>query len=69
MARNMSFAITTSQVRDRSKTVTRRLGWRFLKRGDVVCAVVKNMGLKKGEKVQRLCRILISERIWGRNRV
>ncbi|MEM1213836.1 MAG: ASCH domain-containing protein [Planctomycetota bacterium] len=52
--RNMSFALTTGQLLDGSKTVTRRLGWGFLKAGDRVCAVEKAMGLKKGEKLKRL---------------
>ena len=54
MPRNMSFALTTSQFRKRTKTVTRRLGWDFLRPGDVVMGVEKGMGLKKGEKVKRL---------------
>lgn len=54
MPRNMSFAMTTPQFRDRSKTVTRRLGWWFVKPGDVLCGVEKGMGLKKGEKIKRL---------------
>lgn len=52
--RNMSFALTTEQVRARQKTVTRRLGWTFLKPGDRIRAVVKCQGLKKGEKVEPL---------------
>jgi len=44
--------MTTEQIRGKSKTVTRRLGWKFLKVGDFVRPVVKGMGLKKGEKVQ-----------------
>lgn len=52
--RNMSFALTTKQIRARTKTVTRRLGWQFLKPGDLVRAVVKAQGLKKGEKVEPL---------------
>lgn len=52
--RNMSFALTTDQIRDRSKTVTRRLGWRFAKVGDVAQPVVKSQGLKKGETVQKI---------------
>jgi hypothetical protein len=55
----MSFALTTKQFLDRSKTVTRRLGWANLKPGDIVNAVVKSQGLKKGEKVQRLGQIRI----------
>ena len=52
--RNMSFSETTEQVRNKTKTVTRRDGWWFLKPGDRVQAVEKAMGLKKGEKVKKL---------------
>ena len=52
--RNMSFALTTRQILDRSKTVTRRHGWQFLKPGDLIQAIEKGQGLKKGEKVRRL---------------
>lgn len=54
MPRNMSFAMTTEQFKNKTKTVTRRFGWWFLKPGDVVCGVEKAMGLKKGEKVKKL---------------
>lgn len=54
MPRNISFALTTQQFKDRTKTVTRRLGWDFLKSGDVLCGVEKAMGLKKGEKIKCL---------------
>lgn len=37
--RRMSFHITTAQIENRSKTVTRRLGWDFAKVGDRVLAV------------------------------
>lgn len=49
--RLMSFALTTAQILDRSKTVTRRMGWKNLKPGDQIRAVKKAMGFKKGEKV------------------
>lgn len=52
--RNMSFALTTAQVRAQSKTVTRRLGWKNLKPGTLIQPVVKGMGLKKGETVERI---------------
>ena len=52
--RNMSFALTTPQFLARTKTVTRRIGWSFLKPGDLICGVKKSMGLKKGEKIERL---------------
>ncbi len=59
MPRNMSFSMTTDQFRNRTKTVTRRFGWWFLKPGDVVCGVEKAMALKKGEKIKRLGMIRI----------
>ena len=52
--RNMAFSLTTAQVSAGIKTVTRRTGWANLKPGTLFCAIVKGMGLKKGEKVQRL---------------
>lgn len=57
--RNMSFALTTPQLLAREKTVTRRLGWLYLRAGDYVQAVKKGMGLKPGEKLERLCVIRI----------
>ena len=54
MPRNMSFALTTKQFKERTKTVTRRFGWWFLKPGDIVQGVEKSMGLKKGEKIKKL---------------
>jgi len=59
MPRNMSFMLTTAQVRERTKTVTRRLGWKFLKPGDVLNACEKCQGLKKGEKVEKICQIKV----------
>lgn len=52
--RNISFALTTEQVRNQTKTVTRRTGWRRLKPGDRLQPVVKGMGLKKGEHVEKI---------------
>jgi hypothetical protein len=52
--RNMSFGLTTDQLRAGSKTVTRRLGWRNLKPGHCIQPVRKCMGLKPGEKIERL---------------
>ena len=57
--RNMSFSITTQPVRNRTKTVTRRLGWWFLSPGDIVMACVKCRGLRKGEKIERITPIRI----------
>lgn len=52
--RNMSFAMTTDQIQDGTKTVTRRLGWLHLKPGDMLRPVRKCMGLKPGEKIEPL---------------
>lgn len=52
--RNMSFALTTAQVMEGTKTVTRRLGWLHLKVGDQLRPVRKCMGLRPGEKLDVL---------------
>jgi hypothetical protein len=53
--RNMSFALTTPQILDRSKTVTRRLGWLHAKPGQLARPVKKCMGLRPGERIEVLC--------------
>lgn len=53
----MSFSITTQQMRDDIKDVTRRLGWWHLQPGQQIRACEKCMGLKKGEKLKVLCII------------
>lgn len=55
----MSFMLTTEQVRNRQKDVTRRIGWWFLRAGEAVRAVEKGQGLKKGEKVKPIANIRI----------
>ncbi len=50
----MSFRLTTSAVLDRSKDVTRRVGWDWLRPGVDLQPIVKGQGLKKGERVERL---------------
>lgn len=57
--RNMSFSLTTPQFVAGTKDVTRRMGWKNLKPGDLVQAVEKGMGLKKGEKVKKLAVIRV----------
>lgn len=57
--RRMSFMLTTRQLLERSKTVTRRLGWEFLKPGEVLLAVDKCMGLKPGQVSQTLATIQV----------
>ncbi len=54
MSRNMSFALTTEQYNNRTKTETMRLGWAFLKPGEIFMGIKQGQGLKKGEKVERL---------------
>ena len=50
----MSFALTTQQMFDGTKDVTRRAGWVDLQVGQQVQAVKKVMGLKKGEPIEPL---------------
>lgn len=59
MPRNMSFMLTKKQIRNHTKTVTRRLGWWFLKEGNILNAVEKCQGLKKGEKIKRICQLRV----------
>ena len=59
MARLMSFAMTEAAVRARRKTVTRRLGWQYLKPGEELRAVRKVMGRKPGEPIVDLARIRV----------
>ena len=66
--RNMSFSLTTNQILDRGKTVTRRLGWPFLRLGDIVMAVEKAQGLKKDELIRRLGPIRITGLHWSHSR-
>ncbi|MDB6060901.1 MAG: hypothetical protein JWM78_1004 [Verrucomicrobiaceae bacterium] len=53
----MAFSLTAEQIIDGTKTVTRRVGWNFLKSGDRIKAVRKSRGLKRGESLEVL-RIL-----------
>ncbi len=52
--RNMSFALTTQQIIDGTKTVTRRMGWLQAKPGQLIRPVRKCMGLRQGEKLEPL---------------
>ena len=51
--------MTKDQVRARTKDVTRRTGWVWLKPGTLLQGVEKGMGLKKGEKVVPLATIRV----------
>lgn len=55
----MSFSMTTPQMYRRGKIVTRRCGWFSLKPGKLVRAVVKGMGLKRGEKMQPIAFLVV----------
>lgn len=57
--RRISFSLTERQLMDGTKTVTRRLGWEFLRPGDELVAVRKCMGLRKGERQHVLCQIRV----------
>lgn len=57
--RAISFALTTDQIRNRTKTVTRRIGWWNLKAGTLLWGVKKAMGLKPGETHERLTAIVV----------
>ena len=57
MSRLMSVAHTEQAVRERRKTVTRRLGWRFLKPGDRLTLCRKVMGRKPGEPLERIAEV------------
>lgn len=54
MPRYISFMLTTPQIRARTKTVTRRLGWKALKPGTVLMGAEKCQGLGKGGKIKPL---------------
>lgn len=49
---NIAFSQTKPQIRARTKDVTRRLGWENLQPGQVLQAIEKGQGLKKGERVK-----------------
>lgn len=53
----MSVALTEAAVVARRKTVTRRLGWTFLKPGDRLTLCRKVMGRKAGEPLVRLAEV------------
>ena len=57
--RCMSFVATTEQVKNQTKTVTRRMGWKFLRRGDLIEAVAKYRGVPK-KKRRKLATIRVT---------
>lgn len=59
MPRLMSVAYTEHAVRRRTKTVTRRKGWAFLRPGDRITLCRKVMGRKPGEPLVRIADVEI----------
>jgi hypothetical protein len=57
VSRLMSVSLTEQAVVERRKTVTRRLGWTFLKPGDRLTLCRKVMGRKPGEPLVRLAEV------------
>ena len=57
---NISFALTTDQVRRRLKLETRRLGWeKYVGHHSILRGIVKGQGLKKGEHPEPITDIRI----------
>ena len=59
MPSNISFAKTVRPFRERTKTVTRRKGWKKVKPGQILNGCVQCMGLKPGQKIERLGQIRV----------
>ena len=62
--RNMSFALTVEPMRQHLKHCTRRYGWDDIKVGELLQAVEKCQGLKKGEHVKKLDIIRVTAERW-----
>ncbi|WP_245714166.1 hypothetical protein [Nocardia vaccinii] len=60
MPRLMSVSLTEPQVRARSKTVTRRMGWLMLQSGARLTLCRKVMGRRKGEPLVRIVDVEVS---------
>ncbi|MEU0876794.1 hypothetical protein [Nocardia brasiliensis] len=59
MSRLMSVALTEPQVRARTKTVTRRMGWGYARPGERLTLCRKVMGRKRGEPLVRIVDVRI----------
>lgn len=60
MPRLMAVSLTEAQVRDRTKTVTRRAGWRMLRVGDQLTLCKKVMGRRRGEPLDRIAGVEVT---------
>ncbi len=58
--RLISCSLTEQQIRDRTKTETRRLGWKHCKAGDLLCFVDKAMGNRNGSKPKRIAIVRVT---------
>jgi hypothetical protein len=58
--RLMAASLTEPQVRARTKTVTRRTGWRMLRAGDQLTLCRKVMGRRKGEPLERITDVEVT---------
>lgn len=59
MSRLMSVALTEQAVRERRKTVTRRLGWREVEPGDRLTLCRKVMGRTADEPLVRVAEVRV----------
>jgi len=59
--RNISCTLTQKQIWERTKTETRRLGWRHAVAGMCLQFCDKCMGLKKGEKPRQIRKVKLTE--------
>jgi hypothetical protein len=59
MPRLMTVSLTGHQVRGRTKTVTRRLGWHMLREGDQLTLCRKVMGRHHGEPIERIAAVQV----------
>lgn len=56
----MSVSLTEGQVRDRTKTVTRRAGWLMLRVGDQLTLCRKVRGRRPGEELDRIVTVEVT---------
>jgi len=57
----MSVALTTDAVRERRKTVTRRMGWEYAKPGDQIQLCEKVMGRRAGQPLVRIALVELTD--------
>jgi len=62
--KNISFFITTDQVKQRQKAVTRRFAWKGIQPDQHLQGVNKCQGLKPGEHPVKLAEIIVLDSQW-----